>query len=264
MPTMPPPSSADTPPPAGAPSPVLPAPSASSSPSPEPRKVQRIPWWLYALLAPAALFLRLWLRTLRIRSDPALIQQWHDAGPGRVFLLWHNRLLLCPELKRRFVPDNTVNGLVSASKDGAWLTAFFRLMGVNAIRGSSSWRGGAAMLEILRALKANEDVGITPDGPRGPCYSWKNGPLQIAQKSGAPLFLLGARFYRAKRLASWDGFYIPLPFSRIDLLLDPVPPDDPDRLLPDSDFSAAIHRRLLALTDDTGFPAANKTSNKSA
>jgi lysophospholipid acyltransferase (LPLAT)-like uncharacterized protein len=153
-------------------------------------------------------------------------------------------------LKRRFAPNNPVNGLVSASKDGAWLTAFFKLLGISSIRGSSSWRGGAAMLEIIRKLEAGEDVGITPDGPRGPCYNWKHGSAQLALKTGHPLFLLGMRFHKASRLHSWDKFYIPFPFSRVDLLLDFVAVDDPDRNLPEHDFSERLHQRLAALTAD--------------
>jgi lysophospholipid acyltransferase (LPLAT)-like uncharacterized protein len=187
------------------------------------------------------------------------MRHWNAAGAGRLFLIWHNRLLLCPELKRRFVSENPVNGLISASRDGAWLTAFFALMGVGAVRGSSSWRGGAAMLEILRLLKGDdagngrEDIGITPDGPRGPCYCWHQGAVQLDQKSAAPLFLLGINFYNARRLPTWDGFYLPFPFSKIDLLIDPVLPDDPDRQLPEQEFSEKLHRRLLSLTNDTGF-----------
>jgi lysophospholipid acyltransferase (LPLAT)-like uncharacterized protein len=213
--------------------------------------VNHVAWWLWVGLVPAALLLRLWLATLRIRYVPEQIAVWRaQSGKGRLFLLWHNRLVLTPELKRRFIPDNSVNGLVSASKDGAWLTAFFKLLGILSIRGSSSWRGGPAMLEILRRLNNGEDVGITPDGPRGPCYDWKRGAVKLALKTEHPFFLVGMRFHKAARLRSWDRFYIPFPFSRVDLRLDPVLLDDPVRALPEEEFSEQIHQRLAALTLD--------------
>jgi lysophospholipid acyltransferase (LPLAT)-like uncharacterized protein len=214
--------------------------------------VNHAPAWLRLPLFFAALAVRLWLATLRIHVAPERMAQWREqAGRGRLFLLWHNRLILCPALKRRFAPRETVNGLISASKDGAWLTAFFRRLGIRVIRGSSSWRGEGAMLEIVRHLAAGEDVGITPDGPRGPCYGLKSGSARIAHKTGHPVFLVGLRFHAARRLRSWDGFYLPAPFSRVDLLLDYVAPDDPARALTPDEFAANLRARLLAITDDT-------------
>ncbi|MDR0535586.1 MAG: DUF374 domain-containing protein [Puniceicoccales bacterium] len=222
-------------------------------PAPE-RQVNRAPWWLWCVLFPMALFVRLWLATLRIQAEPAQLALWDSqAGRGRLFLFWHNRLVLSPALKRRFVPGQVVNGLISASRDGAWLTVFFELLGIRVIRGSSSWRGPAALLEIKRRLALGEDAGITPDGPRGPCYAWKGGGVRLALRTGHPLFLVGLRFHCARRLASWDGLYIPVPFSRVELRLDYLAEDDPLRMtLSEEDLSENLRRRLEALTDDSG------------
>ena len=228
------------------PAPVPLAPSSHTN-----RKVNHVPWYQWFGLVPAALILRLWLATLRIRVAPEQIALWHaQAGKGRLFLLWHNRLIATPELRRRFAPGRAVNGLVSASKDGAWLTAFFKLVGISAIRGSSSWRGGAAMLEIIRKLDAGEDVGITPDGPKGPCYELKRGSALLALKTGHPLFLVGMRFHKVSRLRSWDKFYIPFPFSRVDLQVVPVLLDDPIRALPEDEFCKQLQQQLSSVTLD--------------
>lgn len=208
---------------------------------------------MYPALFPVVCLLRVWLMTLRIRLAPDKHGAFRAAGAGRLVIFWHNRLLLSNELRRRFNGVVPMNGLVSASKDGAWLSAFFRLLGVGAIRGSSSWRGGQAMLEIARRLRAEEDVGVTPDGPRGPCYDWKSGVARLAVELERPIVLAGLRFHRAHRLASWDGFYLPMPFSRVDLDLDVIPLDDPDRSLPDAEFSERLRLRLMAITDDSGF-----------
>ena len=61
------------------------------------------------------------------------------------------------------------------------------------------------------------DVGITPDGPRGPRYDFKPGAVVVAQLAGAPVLLFGAKYHSAWRLPSWDGFYLPVPFSRVTL-----------------------------------------------
>ena len=40
--------------------------------------------------------------------------------------------------------------------------------------------------------------------------------------------LLHARYHRAIRLKTWDQFAIPLPFSRIDITIDPYISIDPE------------------------------------
>ncbi|MDR2512760.1 MAG: DUF374 domain-containing protein [Puniceicoccales bacterium] len=213
------------------------------------RRVNTTPWWMRPALWVAAHLMRLWLASLRIHFPEAQRKLFEEQS-GRLILFWHNRIFISPELRRRFCRNIPINGLVSASKDGAWLSAFFRKLGVSSIRGSSSWRGGVATLEILRKLKECEDVAITPDGPRGPCYHWKDSAPQIALKAACPVVLLSSRYHWAYRLKSWDGFYLPMPFSRVDLALAVIPPDDPRRALPAQEFSEELRRGLVALTQD--------------
>ena len=62
------------------------------------------------------------------------------------------------------------------------------------------------------------DLGVTPDGPRGPAGSVKRGVFYLCEKSGGTLVPLGVGASRAKRLSSWDSFMIPLPFSRVTVV----------------------------------------------
>ena len=54
--------------------------------------------------------------------------------------------------------------LTSASRDGAVLSEAMRQLGVASVRGSSSKRGGAAMLGLADWINGGHDVVITPDG----------------------------------------------------------------------------------------------------
>lgn len=182
----------------------------------------------YALVIRALAFLlRLWNRTLRFvpLRDPA--PALNVTTPG-IYLLWHNRLFIISEINRRFRKKDApaMHGLVSASKDGAYLSYFFERIGIVPLRGSSSRRGAQALREILEVLDAGGSIGITPDGPRGPCYDFKPGPTLLMRKADSHVVLLGARFSCALRLKSWDGFYIPLPFSKVyldyELIENPV------------------------------------------
>ena len=178
------------------------------------------------MLWPLAFITRLWTASLRFDITPeakAAIQSPEDAV---VFVIWHNRLFVIPVCYRRYRRGRRMCGLISASADGAWLAAFFSLLGIGAVRGSSSRHGREAAAALVEALRGGSAVGITPDGPRGPRYSFKPGALTVARHAGAPLLLFGADYSRARRLGSWDGFYLPAPFSRVRISCERIEPGD--------------------------------------
>jgi len=151
-----------------------------------------------------------------------------------IFALWHNRLALTIALSRypKFQNDRrTIAALVSASKDGALLTRALQYAGIEGVRGSSSRRGGQALLELARCMRRGLNVAITPDGPRGPKYRVREGIISLAQVSSAEIVPVGAKIYSRYTFKSWDAFQLPLPFSRIDLYFGPtisVPPEASD------------------------------------
>jgi lysophospholipid acyltransferase (LPLAT)-like uncharacterized protein len=203
--------------------------------------------WRRLVLSPLGLLVRLWGRTLRLEID-AQERAWFETRDEPVaFVLWHNRLFLVAEFYRRYRAGRPVYGLVSASQDGAWLTAFFSLVGMRAVRGSSSRGGREAAAALVGVLRAGHDVGITPDGPRGPCYDFKPGALIVARETGTPMLLLGCAYSSAWRLGSWDRFYLPRPFSRVRVRCVRVTADPGD----DRDGTAAvIAARLRELNPD--------------
>jgi len=165
------------------------------------------------------------------------------------FTLWHNRLFITSEIFRRYRQGRPIYGLVSPSKDGAWLEAFFSLVGIRAVRGSSHKLGREAVTALVDVMKAGNDIGITPDGPRGPIYEFKAGGLIVARRVQAPLLLLGCDYTSAWQLKSWDRFYLPRPFSRVIVYCELVPTAD----LSDREASAAaLQERLLAMSPDRG------------
>src|SRR4051812_41464011 len=140
------------------------------------------------------MIMRAWGWSLRFDVSPAALQALNYRDRPVAFVLWHNRLFLTPEVSRRFRQGRHTYGLVSASKDGAWLEAFFQLVGIRAVRGPSSQLGREAALVLVDVLRDNHDIGITPDGPRGPRYDFKGGGLIVARRAQASLLLLGGAF----------------------------------------------------------------------
>ena len=93
---------------------------------------------------------------------------------------------------------------------------------------------------MKRALQEGLDVCITPDGPRGPRYSFHPGVIKLAQSTGAPIVPIHASYASAWRLKTWDGLVIPKPFSRVTVVFDEmlmIPPK-----LDEAAFEAQVER----------------------
>ncbi|UPA28104.1 MAG: lysophospholipid acyltransferase family protein [Verrucomicrobiota bacterium] len=164
----------------------------------------------------ATKMIQLWLRTLSLEVDPEseeLLRRYRSRA--KICVLWHNRLMVAPLIYQRYFQDQTMYGLVSPSRDGAWLTALLENLGIRAVRGSSQHRGRGALLEMRNVLHRGHSVTITPDGPRGPRYVAKPGVAVLAKESHVPILLGGISIPKCWRLKSWDRFYLPKPFSKI-------------------------------------------------
>jgi lysophospholipid acyltransferase (LPLAT)-like uncharacterized protein len=140
-----------------------------------------------------------------------------------IYCTWHNRLALSMKLHslfgfRHYQAAGLV-GLVSASRDGAFLAAILGRFGVQSVRGSSSRRGPQALLELTTWTDRGYDIAITPDGPRGPCYIVQDGVLALAQVTGLPAVPVSYYLNWKIRVKSWDRFQIPLPFSRCEITI---------------------------------------------
>ena len=137
--------------------------------------------------------------------------------------MWHNRLALCLIGYHHYVRkrDQTpgLAALVSASKDGAFLAAILECFGVHPVRGSSSRRGPQALLELAGWAERGYDLAITPDGPRGPRYVVQEGIIGLAQVTGLPIIPASYHLSWKFQARSWDGFQIPLPFSRCEMCI---------------------------------------------
>lgn len=209
--------------------------------------VYRIGGWRRVVLWPLAKLVRAWGASLRFELSGEDLVHVTKRNEPVAFVLWHNRLFLTPEILRRYRQGRHLYALVSASKDGAWLAAFFDLMGTGAVRGSSSRLGREAATALVDVLRAGYDVGITPDGPRGPCYDLKAGAIIVPRRTGVPVLLIGGEFEAAWQLRSWDRFYLPWPFSRVRLHCELV---TNEQLADREAATELLRRRLLALNPD--------------
>jgi lysophospholipid acyltransferase (LPLAT)-like uncharacterized protein len=140
-------------------------------------------------------------------------KNWEAAtreGHIPIYTFWHNRVFLATYFwqKRRIVV------MTSQSFDGEYIARFIQRFGYGAARGSSTRGAVGAIIEMARLMRAGSPTAFTIDGPKGPRYVAKMGAVLLAKKTGQPFrpFTITARHWEAKR--SWDGFQVPLPFSR--------------------------------------------------
>ena len=180
--------------------------------------------------AVVAFLIRVIGATLRVRIDDRTGIRDRESAPNGpvIWAFWHNRIFVLPYIYRKYLPHRQGSVLTSASRDGEIIAQVMERFGVEAVRGSSSKGGSAAYRASLRVVRAKDDLVVTPDGPRGPRYQLQPGMIKLAAKTGTPVFPIAVKFGCCIRLTTWDAFRIPLPFSRIDVILGEfqnIPPD---------------------------------------
>ncbi len=163
-----------------------------------------------------------------------------------IIAFWHNRTGLMPYFWWRYCPGRTSMTFISRSRDGQFMTDVAARFGVNAVRGSSSRHGMSAALAAIRASKNERlDLVITPDGPRGPKYQVQPGIIRLAQSTGRPIVPITYQLQWKFQLKSWDGFFVPVPFSKCRLATGPVvsvPPGEGE--IQDPSMIAALTKGL--------------------
>jgi lysophospholipid acyltransferase (LPLAT)-like uncharacterized protein len=185
-------------------------------------RIHQLPFSQRALIWLGSFLIRILCGTLRYKliDEAGLLD---EVVPRPVILLlWHNRILAMPVLYRRHcMRRKGLLVLTSASRDGAYLSEFVRCFGLGSVRGSSSKRGTAALLDLVRALQEGFDLCVTPDGPRGPRYSLGPGVILLSGRCQVPLVPLLIEYSAYWRFKSWDGFAVPKPFSKVTINILP-------------------------------------------
>jgi lysophospholipid acyltransferase (LPLAT)-like uncharacterized protein len=180
-------------------------------------------WYLHTLAWLVFALIRAVSATLRYRwiDRSAYINAPVPPAPA-IYCVWHNRLALSMPAYFSYVKKYSrapgMAAMVSASKDGGFLTGILECFKVQPVRGSSSRRGPQALLELTTWAERGYDLAITPDGPRGPLYVVQDGVMSLAQLTGFPIVPVSYHANWKICVKSWDRFQIPLPFARCEMI----------------------------------------------
>jgi lysophospholipid acyltransferase (LPLAT)-like uncharacterized protein len=138
------------------------------------------------------------------------LDHYRAAGQPVILSFWHSQIF-CAAYFFRF---QRIAVMTSRHFDGEYIGRIIRALGFHPVRGSSTRGGVQALRELYRRVTEGQDVGFAVDGPRGPAYRVKRGPLFLARRSGVPIVPFHIEPHRFWALNSWDGFRIPKPFTR--------------------------------------------------
>jgi hypothetical protein len=209
---------------------------------------------LLLAVVPRVVWALLWIVGLTWRFEEIAVEgvtpivNGRGAGP-RIFCFWHQCVLPCAIYYR---PSHAVI-LISRSFDGELITRILLQFGFGAVRGSSSRGAREGLMGLKGVIESGNAAIFTADGPRGPIYQTKMGPIKLAQMTGAPIGAFHLEPEHAWVMRSWDRFLVPKPFTRIVVSWAQwthVPTDLPtdDFELKREELNAAIERaRLRAL-----------------
>ncbi len=127
-----------------------------------------------------------------------------------IYSLWHRAVFPSVWLWRKI----GIAVMVSRSFDGEYIARTAERLGFVAVRGSSSRGGATALLGLKNQLEQGNLVAFTIDGPRGPKYVAKPGPVLLSRASAAPMAAFYVALGDAWVLKTWDALMIPKPFSK--------------------------------------------------
>jgi lysophospholipid acyltransferase (LPLAT)-like uncharacterized protein len=167
---------------------------------------------LWMISNAAALLLRLIGPTLRFRLEfePGSTYDGTNVGLA-IYCFWHRCVVPATWRFRNL----HLSVMTSRSFDGEAIARTIAKLGFRAVRGSSSRGAVGAFLGMRRELEQGYSAVFTIDGPRGPIYVAKPGPVLLARTAGCPINCFYVAVERAWVLNSWDRMMIPKPFSRV-------------------------------------------------
>jgi lysophospholipid acyltransferase (LPLAT)-like uncharacterized protein len=166
-------------------------------------------YWLIRLIGP----------TLRVEIVGVHnATQIRDSGEPCIGAFWHRCIFPAVWFwrNRGIVVLNTVNF------DGQWTRRTIERLGFGTAQGSSTRGAIEGLTAMARHLEQGRHVAFTIDGPRGPRYVAKPGPIILARRTGKPISVFHIALQRAHTFQkAWDLFQLPYPRSRAVMFVAP-------------------------------------------
>jgi lysophospholipid acyltransferase (LPLAT)-like uncharacterized protein len=147
---------------------------------------KRVEQWAKCSLLPpiAAAAIRGVARSMRYETcgyEP--LDALYREGRHIILAFWHAQQLMIPFGYRGI----GAHVLISQHGDGEIIARIIARFGHEAVRGSSTRGGAAALRSLIKLGRSGRDVVVTPDGPKGPRHVAKLGVIHLAKATGLPI-----------------------------------------------------------------------------
>jgi lysophospholipid acyltransferase (LPLAT)-like uncharacterized protein len=168
----------------------------------------------------AAEYLRLVWMTTRFVMEPEDFFEQVELDVPVIIGKWHGQHFLMPFIRTFTRKPQPAKVLVSRHRDGEINAIVAEHLGVGTIRGSGAHgaeftrKGGvSAFRQMLATLAQGISVSLTADVPKVSRRAGL-GIVQLAAKSGRPIYLVAIATRNRITLDNWDRTEVVLPFGR--------------------------------------------------
>ncbi len=142
-----------------------------------------------------------------------------------IFCFWHSQIFPLIYTHR----NKKIAVLVSRHRDGEIISRILKTFKFNLARGSFKRKGEIGFLTLRKLLKRGFSVAITPDGPRGPRWVFKDGAIVLSEETDKKIVFVGTGYSKYIEFNTWDRFKLPLPFSKVSIYISkPYKPQEVD------------------------------------
>ena len=142
--------------------------------------------------------------------NPEIPRSFREKSIPAICAFWHGRLLMMPLIYK----GKKLSFLVSPHRDGQVVGKALARFGFDPILGSTHRNRFSSFKKLVKAHENGSDIGIAPDGPRGPRYRAQIGVIELARVTGRPVLPFTFSASKRKILKTWDHFLLPYPFSK--------------------------------------------------
>lgn len=132
-----------------------------------------------------------------------------------IYACWHGELLMFSHAYLHLKKNPHAKVFISSHFDGMLIAKTIQKFGLQIMHGSSNRNAAKVLIQGIKAIKEGYDIGITPDGPKGPRHSVADGIMVMAKKTKAKVVLVSIKSTSYWQFHSWDKFVIPKPFGTI-------------------------------------------------
>jgi hypothetical protein len=168
---------------------------------------------LVAALGPSLAYrvIKLLSWTMRLEEvHPEIPRSFWEKEIPSLTAFWHGRLLMMPLI----YGGKKLSVLVSPHRDGQIVGKVLQRFGFGTIPGSTYRKGFSAFKQMIKAHQNGSDIGIVPDGPRGPRQQVQLGVIELAKRVKKPIVPVSFGTSKGIFFNTWDRFLLPYPFSK--------------------------------------------------